>query len=427
MQFQASNNFLKRAQNVIPLASQTFSKCYTQLSVGASPLFMDKGKGGHVWDIDGNEYIDQLMSLAPVNLGYQFDEVDKAVHQQMRKGTVLSLPGTLEVELAEKICDIVPCAEMVRYGKNGSDVTTAAIRVARASTGRDIVAVGGYHGWQDWYIGSTTRNKGVPQAVRDLTKTFTYNDIASLEAIFNEFPDQVAAVILEPIGVEFPKDDFLQKVRDLTHKYNAVLVFDEMITGFRLALGGAQEYFGVTPDLACFGKAIANGYPLSVLTGKKELMKECEEIFFSFTFGGELLSLAAALATITVLERENVTQYINKFGMELQNTYNDIAEKLDITEHTKAVGYGSHYVNIFTNDAGETDLAARTVFQEAMIEQGIFTVGSNNVCFSHTEADKQAILNAYTVSLERLKVGYQNGNMESLIQGTKVKPVFRKP
>lgn len=425
--FEASNKFLDRAKKVIPLASQTFSKCYTQISVGASPLFIEKGKGGHVWDIDGNEYVDQLMALAPVNLGYQYEEVDGAVRKQMEKGTLFSLPGKLETELAEKICDIVPCAEMVRYGKNGSDVTTAAIRVARAATGRDIIAVGGYHGWHDWYIGSTTRNKGVPRAVRDLTASFTYNDIASLEAVFEKYPGQVAAVILEPIGVESPKDNFLEKVRDLTHKHGAVLVFDEMITGFRISLGGAQEYFGVTPDLACFGKAIANGYPLSVLVGKREFMKECEEIFFSFTFGGELLSLAAGLATITVLERENVPNYINTFGMELQNKYNEITDDLGITKYTKAAGYGSHFVNTFSDNTGDADLAARTVFQETMASEGVFTVGSNNICFSHTEEDKKIITRAYQVALERVKGGYENGNMDSLIKGTKVQAVFRKP
>lgn len=426
MKYEESKNFLERAKKVIPLASQTFSKCYTQMSVGAVPVFFEKGKNGHVWDIDGNEFVDQVMSLAPVNLGYQYEEVDEAVRKQMQKATILSLPGKLEVEMAEKICEVVPCAEMVRYGKNGSDVTAGAVRVARAYTGRDIVAVGGYHGWQDWYVGSTTRNKGVPQSTRDMTKTFTYNKIETLEAIFQEYPNQVAAVILEPIGVEFPEDNFLQKVRDLCTKHGAVLIFDEMVTGFRIALGGAGEYFGVKPDLACFGKAVANGYPLSVLTGKKELMKECEEIFFSFTFGGELLSLAAGLATVTILQRDKVNDFINTFGMELQNTYNSIAKELELESYTKAVGYGSHFVNSFTNN-GETDLAAKTVFQEAMAEAGVFTICSNNICFTHTEEDKKKIVATYRSALQKVKMGYDNNNMESLIQGTKLQAVFRKP
>lgn len=427
MSFQQSIEWLSRAKKVVPLASQTFSKCSTQLSVGAVPLFLDRAKGAHVWDIDGNEYIDQILSLAPIVLGYGYDEVDNAVREQMQKGTILSLPGKLETEVAEKICSLIPGAEMVRYGKNGSDVTAGAIRVARAYTGRDVVAVGGYHGWQDWYIGSTTRNKGVPKATQELTKTFTYNNIESLEKIFAEYPGQVAAVILEPIGVEFPKDNFLQKVKDLTHKNGAVLIFDEMVTGFRIALGGAQAYFGVTADLACFGKAVANGYPISILTGKRELMKECEEIFFSFTFGGELLSLAAALKTMTILERDRVNEKINVMGNKLQDGYNALCNELSLNSRTKALGYGSHHVITWKNEAGEDDLAAKTVFQEMMVAQGVLTICSNNTCFSHTENDIDRILAAYRVALSRVKEGIDSGNVESLIQGTKLQPVFRKP
>lgn len=427
MKFDESNKFLERAKKVIPLAAQTFSKCHTQVSVGAAPLFFERAKGSHIWDIDGNEFVDHTLSLAPISLGYQYEEVDEAVIRQMKKATVLSLPGTIEAELAEKICEVVPCAEMVRYGKNGSDVTAGAVRVARAYTGRDMIAAGGYHGWQDWYIGTTTRNKGVPQVTRDLTKTFTYNKIETLEALFEQYPNQIAAVILEPIGVEAPVDNFLQKVKELAHKNGALLIFDEMITGFRLSLGGAQEHFGVVPDLACFGKAVANGYPLSVLTGKKEIMKECEEIFFSFTFGGELLSLAAGLATITILQRDSVNSMINEVGMRLQNGYNQIARELGIESKTQALGYGSHYVNSFTNEVGEADLAAKTVFQEEVIANGVFTICSNNVCFSHSEEDVQKILFAYRAGLTKVKEGYENNTMEALIRGTKLAPVFRKP
>lgn len=427
MNYSQSIAHLDRAKRVIPLASQTFSKCYTQLSIGGTPLFAQKGKGGHIWDIDGNEYVDTLMALAPVNLGYAYDEVDAAVVTQMKKGTMFSLPGKLEAELAEKICAIVPGAEMVRYGKNGSDVTAGAVRVARAYTGRDIVAVGGYHGWQDWYIGSTTRNKGVPASTRAMTKTFKYNDIESVKKIFADHPNQVAAVILEPIGVEFPKDNFLQELKDLTAQNGAVLIFDEMVTGFRLALGGAQEYFGVTADLVCFGKAIANGYPISVLTGKRELMKECEEIFFSFTFGGELLSLAAAMATIVVLEREKVPDRLRELGMRIQDGYNALAKEFGLDARVKAVGYGSHHVITFAVENGEADLAMRTVYEEAMAEHGVFSIGSHNTCFSHTNDDVEKILSAFSVALERIKTGLTEGNLDALIKGTKVEPVFRKP
>lgn len=427
MKLKKSLEFLQRAKSVIPLASQTFSKCHTQLSVGAVPLFLERGVGGHVWDIDGNEYIDQVMSLAPVVLGYQNTIVDEAVQRQIKKGTILSLPGTLEAEVAEKICAIIPNAEMVRYGKNGSDVTAGAVRVARAFTGRDMIACSGYHGWQDWCIGSTTRNKGVPESVRQLTKTFKYNDLESLARIFAEYPNRVAAVVMEPVGVEMPCDNFLQNVKELAHKHGALLIFDEVVTGFRIAFGGAQEYFNVIPDLSCFGKALANGYPLSALVGKREFMKECEEIFFSFTFGGELLSLAAANAVIEIMRKDDVIGYINNLGNEIQNAFNHIASEYGLGNRISAVGYGSHHALLFKDDNGEDDLAAKTVFQEEMVRNGVFTISSNNMCFAHTRADVDHIITAYRNALSKVKSGFEDSVMESLIQGKKLEPVFRKP
>src|SRR4030067_1193023 len=308
--YKQSEKLLERALKTIPLGSQTFSKSKTQYPRGVSPCFIARGKGSHVWDVDGNEYIDFVNSLAAVTLGYNDTEVTAAVRAQLEDGIIFSLPHPIEMQVAEKIVEMVPCAEMVRFGKNGPRATSGAVRLSRAYTGRDHVAVCGYHGWQDWYIGSTARNKGVPKATRDLTHTFTYNDIESLNKIFKEFPGQVAAVIMEPMNTTEPRDGFLGKVKELTHKNGAVFIFDETITGFRYANGGAQEYFGVTPDLATFGKGIANGYPLSVLAGRKDIMTLMEEVFFSFTFGGETLSLAASLATMSKLQKEPVLETI---------------------------------------------------------------------------------------------------------------------
>ncbi|MBI5728451.1 MAG: aminotransferase class III-fold pyridoxal phosphate-dependent enzyme [Candidatus Magasanikbacteria bacterium] len=425
--FTQSLAALERAKKVIPLASQTFSKCYTQLSVGAAPLFLDRGAGSHVWDVDGNEYIDQMLALAPISLGFAYPEVDEAIITQVRRGSILSLPGKLEAELAERICAVVPCAEMVRYGKNGSDMTSAAVRVARAYTGRDVIVCCGYHGWQDWYIGTTTRNKGVPPATRALTKTFTYNDISSLEQLFRDNEGQIAAVIMEPIGVEFPRDNFLQKVAEVTRKHGAILIFDELVTGFRLALGGAQAYFDVTPDLACFGKAVANGYPLSVVAGKRELMREFEDIFFSFTFGGDLISLAAGLATLTVLEREPVIEHNNKLGHALQEAFNASAREYGLADRARAIGFGSHHVVQFKDKEWGDDLAAKTVFQEIMIQHGVLTIGSNNVCYSHNQEDINNIIAAYRVALAAVKEGLANDRLEQMIRGRKLEPVFRKP
>ena len=221
----------------------------------------------------------------PVVLGYRDPDVDDAVRRQLDLGITFSLATELEAEVAEKLVDAVPCAEMVRFGKNGSDATTGAVRVARAATGREIVAVCGYHGWHDWYVGSTTRNKGIPKAVQGLTEQFEYNNLGSLQSLFDKHPGRIAAVIMEPMNMIEPEDGFLQSVAALTRKEGAILIFDEIITGFRFARGGAQEYFGVTPDISAFGKALGNGMPIAAVVGRREIMMEMEEIFFSSTFG----------------------------------------------------------------------------------------------------------------------------------------------
>ena len=279
-----------RAEKLIPTCSQTFSKAPTQFVQGVAPVFLARGEGSHVWDVDGNEYIDYPMALGPIILGHNYPAVTEAVTRQMKDGNIYSLPHPLEVEVAELLVELIPSAEMVRFGKNGSDVTTGAVRAARAFTGRELIACCGYHGWQDWYIGTTTRNQGVPQCVREQTLPFEYNQIESLERILQQNPGKIAAVIMEPVGIVEPQDGFLQQVLDLTHEAGALLIFDEIVTGFRVALGGAQEYYGVTPDMTCCGKAMGNGYPASAVVGRRDVMEWFDEIFFSFTFGGDALS-----------------------------------------------------------------------------------------------------------------------------------------
>ncbi|HEY9347381.1 MAG TPA: aminotransferase class III-fold pyridoxal phosphate-dependent enzyme, partial [Inquilinus sp.] len=279
--YAASEAMLDRARQTIPLGAQTFSKSITQYPLGVSPYFAARGQGSRLWDVDGNEYIDFINGLASVTLGYNDPDVTAAVKAQVDHGTIFSLSSPLEAEVAERLVAIVPSAEMVRFGKNGSDATAGAVRVARAYTGRDHVLVCGYHGWQDWYIGATARNRGVPESTRALTHTFPYNDLAALDRLLDEHA--VAAIVMEPMNVAFPAEGYLQGVRERATRYGAVLVFDETITGFRVANGGAQELFNVTPDLTTLGKGIANGYPLSAVCGRRDLMMEMEEIFFSFT------------------------------------------------------------------------------------------------------------------------------------------------
>lgn len=260
--FDRSNAMREEARSLIPLGAHTFTRSYTQFPYNYSPLFVTKGRGGRIWDVDGNEYVDMLSGLLSVVLGYCDPDVDRAIIDQLGNGITFSLSTELEMQLARIMIETIPSAEMVRFGKNGSDCTSAATRLARHITKRDHVAVCGYHGWHDWYAGTTTMHAGIPKAVSDLSHAFDYNNLDSLQKIFDDHPGQVAAVVMEAMNVELPKDEFLAKVKELTHKNGALLVFDEVITGFRFDIGGAQTLFNITPDLSIFGKAMANGMPL---------------------------------------------------------------------------------------------------------------------------------------------------------------------
>lgn len=414
------------AQNLIPSCTQTFSKGPTQFVQGVAPVFLVRGEGSHVWDADGNEYIDYPMALGPIILGHNYPAVTEAVMRQMKDGTTFSLPHPLEVEVAELLVQAIPCAEMVRFGKNGSDATSGAVRVARAYTGRDIIACCGYHGWQDWYIGTTTRNKGVPKAVQELTIPFEYNNIESLERIFADHPDQVAAVIMEPIGVEEPRNGFLQKVQELARYNGALLIFDEVITGFRLAIGGAQEYFDVTPDLACLGKAMANGYPISAVVGAREIMELFDEVFFSFTFGGETLSLAAVMSTIAEIREKNVIGHLWEQGQRLKDGYNVLAREFGVQSYTECIGLSPRTIIAFKDEAEAESLVLKSLFQQECLKRGVVFSGGQNVCFSHTNADTEHTLRVYRTAMEILAEAIRADDVHNRLEGEPVQPVFRK-
>src|SRR5262249_48352539 len=257
---------------------------------GVAPKYLQRGLGSRVWDVDGNEYLDWSMAVGPLSLGYAYPAVDDAIRRQLQDGITFSLMHPLEVDVAQLVGALVPGADSVRFSKTGADVTSAAVRLARAFTGREKVLCCGYHGWHDWYVAVTDRDRGIPAAVAARTYTIPYNDLpAAREALDGD----TACVILEPVTFEPPKPGYLAGLREACEEAGALLVFDEMWTGFRLALGGAQEHFGVRADLACFSKAVANGMPLSLLTGRADVMSLLErDVFFFTTFGGEALSLA---------------------------------------------------------------------------------------------------------------------------------------
>lgn len=423
--FEQSGRQLERAERVIPLGSQTFSKSRTQYPVGVSPLFLQRARGARVWDVDGNEYVDFVSSLLSITLGYGDPDVDAAVRAQLDDGVIFSLPHPLETEVAELIVEMVPCAEQVRFGKNGSDATAGAIRLARAFTGRDHVCVSGYHGWQDWYIGSTARHLGVPQATRDLTHGFPYNDLAALEALFRQHPGGIAAVILEPMNVEWPREGFLENVQALCRREGALFVLDETITGFRFARGGAQELFGVTPDLACFGKGLANGYPISALAGRRDIMKLMEEIFFSFTFGGEALSLAAAKATLTKLRREPVIARIAAMGQRLLDALPPLIAESGLERVLAVKGHPSWTFLTIADADGAGGYAIKTLLMQELHARGLLSVGTHNLNYAHQDADLDTLLEAYGEIFPQMAAGLKQGDLAARIRGRTLVPLFK--
>jgi len=421
--YKKSEQLLDRALNSIPLASQTFSKSLSHYPRGVSPFFIEKGNGSKVWDVDGNKYTDFVCSLAAVTLGYCDQDIDRAVIKQMKNGVTFTLPHVLEMEVAEKLIEIIPCAEKVRFAKNGTDATTASIRIARAYTGKEHIAVCGYHGWQDWYIGSTTRDLGVPGCVKALTHKFQYNNIDSLEAIFQE--QELACVIMEPMNAEYPIDNFLGKVKELTHKNNALLIFDETITGFRYSLGGAQELFNVIPDLATFGKGMANGYPLSAVVGNNKVMKLVEDIFFSGTFGGETLSLAAASAVIDKYKKCQVVEHLIEVGTYLLEGLNRLINENGLADIVSVSGHPSwSFLNIKASQK-YSSFEINTFFLQEMFKRGKLTLGTHNLCYSHNKTEVKELLKTYADVFLIIKSNIEHHTLLDNLDCDALQPLFK--
>lgn len=418
-----SDILYERALAVQKPVTQTLAKGPGQFTKGIAPKYLAKGKGAHVWDVDGNEYIDYNAAIGPISLGYAYPSVDEAIKKQLEDGISFSLMHPLEVEVSELIQEVIPNAEAVKIAKTGADVCSAAIRVARAFTGRDKIFCCGYHGWHDWYIGITSRNAGVPESTQNMTYTFEYNDIEAIKAALDE---NVAAVILEPFIFEAPKEGFLQALAAACRENGTLLIFDEMWTGFRIAVGGAQEYFGVKADLAVFSKACANGMPIAFLTGRADVMELFNSEVFSYTtFGGEALSLAACKATIEELRAKNVPQYLDEKGALLKNGYNDLAKELGLENYTKCIGYNCRSMVTFTPEAGN-GLELKTLMQQEMIKRGILWAGFHNMCFSHSDEDITYTLSAYRDVLPIIKQAIENQDIKSFIKGEILEAVFRK-
>ncbi len=422
-QITVSNEWYARAQKVQKPITQTLAKGPGQFTKGIAPKYLQRGKGAHVWDVDGNEYIDFNSAIGPISLGYCYPVVDDAIKKQLEDGITFSLMHPLEVEVAELIQQVIPNAEAVKITKTGADAASAAVRVARAFTGREKIFCCGYHGWHDWYIGITSRNAGIPEGIQNLTYTFEFNDI---ESVKNALDETVAALILEPFIFEAPKEGFLQELAAVCKANGTLLIFDEMWTGFRIAMGGAQEYFNVKPDLAVYSKACANGMPIALLTGRADVMELFNNEVFSYTtFGGEALSLAACKATILELQAKNVPQYLNEKGALLKDGYNAIAQELEMEKYTKCIGYNCRSMVTFLPDAGN-GLEVKTLMQQEMIKRGVLWAGFHNMCFSHSIEDINYTLLMYKEVLPIVKKAIESRDIKQFLKGEVLEAVFRK-
>ena len=343
----ASQALQRRAHELIPGGAHTYSKGDDQFPDCAPPLIA-RGKGCHVWDLEGNEFIEYGMGLRAVTLGHVFEPVIQAAYKQMKLGANFTRPASIEVEAAEEFLRFIDGADMVKFAKNGSDVTTAAVKLARAYTGRDLIAICGdqpFFSTDDWFIGTMEMNAGIPRAVTGLTLKFHYNDLASLVELFDRHPGQVACVVMEAEASVQPNPDYLQQVKELCEKNGAVLIFDEMITGFRWHLGGAQKFHGVVPHLSTFGKALGNGFAVSALAGKREIMHlggsnhdQPRVFLLSTTHGAETHALAAAIATLQVYADQNVIEALWRQGKLLEKLVNRSIQENRLSGHFEVLG-----------------------------------------------------------------------------------------
>lgn len=419
-----SFSYLEKSRKLIPSLTQTFSRAASTFVEGVFPVYAQKASGSHFIDVDENEYIDYLCGLGPIILGYCYPRVNEAIKEQLKSGILFSLPHKLEIDVSELVCQMVPCAEMVKFSKTGSGSATGAVRGARALTKRDKIAYCGSGGiWHDWYATIISRNQGVPEFNSNLILPFDYNDINALEYIFEKNKDEIACVFMEATIFEKPEYDFLKKVKKLTQENDAVLIFDEIVTGFRFANGGAQELFGVKPDITVLGKGIANGMPLSAVVGKSEFMKIFDDVFFSTTYASDTLSLAAGKATIMEIKEKPVIKNIWENGLHLMEEFNKITKENSL--NIELSGYPVRMKLVGKDSKGNDSVLIRSLLIQELVKRGIFMhPGVEFISYSHTKEDIQQTLKALEDSISIIKKAIVEDKVESYLNGNPSKPVY---
>lgn len=433
LKFAESRDLQAKSHALIPGGSHTYAKGDDQYPE-ESPLFIVRGEGCHVWDADGNEFIEYGMGLRTVTLGHAFDPVVAAAHRQMLLGANFSRPAKIEVDYAEEFLGVITGAEMVKFAKNGSDVTTAAVKLARAYTGRDIVATCADHPFfsvDDWFIGGTETNAGIPQAIRDLTVSFRYNSIESVRELFLKHPGRIACLMMEAATSEEPQDGFPGAVKQICEENGSVFVLDEMITGFRWHLGGAQSSYGVVPHLSTFGKGMGNGFAIAALAGKREIMRlggldhSSERVFLlSTTHGAETHALAAARETLRVYQRCHVVERLYAQGERLSAGIAESIKRHKIGRHFDVIGRPCNLIYTTRDEKGKPSQAFRTLFLQELIRRGVIAP-SFVVCFSHSDEDIDRTVEVVDQALDVYGKALNDG-IEKHLHGRPVKPVNRR-
>jgi glutamate-1-semialdehyde 2,1-aminomutase len=406
----------KKAEEVIYLGVQTMSKSPRTHAFGAFPIYIERGQGAHLFDVDGNEYIDYVCSFGPIILGHGYPRVVEAVKKQLEKGTIFSLSNENEVILAQEMIDSIPCAEMVRFVKTGAEATTAAARIARAYTGREKILSCGYHGWNDWSAASSrNKERGIPKALEDLIYSFRFNDLESLRELLDREGPQVAAVFITPLAGREPTLEFLEGAKELAHKNGSLLVFDEIFTGFRLAMGGAQERYGVVPDIATFAKAMANGFPIAAVASRKDIFAKTPGVGISSTYAGEILSLVAGIETIRELREKDVQKHIGEYGERLKKGIQDIADSLGVPMQVVGAPHLPYPVFNVDKDIYED---VWTLYLQEMAKEGILVRRQMYmyITYSHTEADLAKTLDAVGEALSVVGKALEQGNVNKYLK-----------
>ena len=425
MNIKKSNSLKERARKVVPHLTGTFSRAAGAFVEGVYPVYAKSANGSHFFDVDGNEYIDYAMSLGPITLGHNYEPMNQAIINQLKDGILFSLPHPIEVELSEKISQIIPHADMVKFEKTGSNAVTGAVRAARAHTNREKIAYCGSGGvWHDWQAAMVSRDNGVPKFNSELIKIFDYNDAEGLEQIFEDNKEEIASVVLEPTMYEQPKNDFLKKVRKLCDDNNSLLILDEIVTGFRFDLGGGQKFFDVKGDLVCFGKGMGNGLPISAITGPSEYMKTFDKLWVSSTNNSENISLAGSYAVINEMEQKKTIPHCWSTGKKLLEGWNKIVTKCNID--AKMYGYPIRmHLQCFDSNK-QKSLEMQSLLLQEMLKQGIFmsVLGASFISYSHSESDIEKTLSSLENACEFLTKKVKNENYAEFIEGDLPKTIW---